>query len=752
MGAFGTLSMGSIFGVVLGCLIVLAIGAGLIKVQINKRRTKKHMKLDEVKAKGIANDEERLNQREMDEGDLFGVRALEAGYFGGVAQSRPSSPTPSTTPSYKLSPSTTVVNWGDRSTQPSSANSSTTDLANIAIPKATKTKPSPLRAEALDADLRAPSDDTASVGGKGGAYMPPQPSSRSQRSESPALGKPAGWVSPLDVHFSRPTTPSTPTTPRPTSYLPKLNFPDSERNALLVPTPGASGIHSEAASIIGSDISASSKTTETPAAPVPIAQRGRPLLPSAIYQDKIPSPAARNGSRSIFPASDTLDERPSSPSSPNAKKPTSPTSPIPAPFQLPSDPDLFSEDDRPWDSKPNSGEERAVIRDSIVSKQRVSVYRPSRPSEQLNGHAHMNSITASSMYSIQSENPIIPDFPKVLQSHARNRSRSVSTANHSRNRSRSTSTGPKSHSRSSSVYSIARTMDSVRHARKHSAERDHRRSRDRDQIHFDPSSNNRNRSGSVQGRAVDFDHPRESPFSNANAASNHSASSSASSFESAVQKQNKDVTPKRQPGLAVSSILQQQQQPDRLSVAPSMGRGRSASEASQNSIGDFYDSYYRQSIVAQRISAIAQNQQAQTTLPGQVPNGEVHPSLRRGSDDLVATGNESGQWIGGMNVNSASAKQPPRGPMNFNGPRGPPPQQGPNAMNGGRVPPPARGLKYGGDNTSEGEDFGEINMTVGRRAPPPTLGFNGLAGQTIKEMPSPGMSPPGVSDRFPGRI
>lgn len=707
------------------------------------------MKLDEVKAKGLANDKERLNQREMDEGDLFGVRALEAGYFGGVAQSRPSSPTPSTTPSYKLSPSTTVVNWGDRSTQPNSASSSTTDLASTAIPKTAKTKPSPLRMEAGDTNLRVASDNTASVGGKGGAYIPPQSSSRSLRSESPALGKPAGWVSPLDVHFSRPTTPSTPTAPRPTSFLPKLNFPDSGKNALTVPASGASGIHSETASIIGSDISATSKTTEAPAAPVPIAQRGRPLSPAAIYQQHNPSPAAHNGSRSIFPASGASNERSSNSSGPKAKKPTSPISQMPTPFQLPSDPDLFSEDDRPWDSKPDSSEERAVIRDSIVSKQRVSVYQPPGPNEQLTGHAHMNSIAASSVNSIQSENRTVPDFPKELQSHTRNRSRSVSTANRDRSRSRSTSTGGKSHSRSSSVYSIARTMDSVRHARKHSTERDHRRSRDRDQIHFDPSSRSRNRSGSVQGRAVDFDHPRESPFSNANTTSNHSHSSSASSFESAVQKQNKDVTPKRQPGLAVSSILQQQQ-PDRLSVAPSMGRGRSASEASQNSIGDFYDSYYRQSIVAQRISAIAQNQQAQTVPSGQVPNGETHPGLRQESDGLVATRNESGQWIGGVNVNNTSMKQPTRGPMNFNGPRGPPPRQGLNPMNGGRGPP-ARGLKYGGDKTSEGEDAGGINTTIGRRVPPP-LGFNGIAGQTIKEMPSPGMSPPGVAERFPSHI
>ena len=32
-----------------------------------------------------------LNKRELDEGDLFGIRAIQSGYFGGVAQSRPSS-------------------------------------------------------------------------------------------------------------------------------------------------------------------------------------------------------------------------------------------------------------------------------------------------------------------------------------------------------------------------------------------------------------------------------------------------------------------------------------------------------------------------------------------------------------------------------------------------------------------------------------------------------------------------------------
>ena len=40
-----------------------------------------------------------LNTRELDEGDLFGIRAIQSGYFGGVAQSRPSSVAETSSPS-----------------------------------------------------------------------------------------------------------------------------------------------------------------------------------------------------------------------------------------------------------------------------------------------------------------------------------------------------------------------------------------------------------------------------------------------------------------------------------------------------------------------------------------------------------------------------------------------------------------------------------------------------------------------------
>ncbi|KAH9213768.1 hypothetical protein DL95DRAFT_274513, partial [Leptodontidium sp. 2 PMI_412] len=82
MGAFGSMSMGNKFGL------------------------KKDTKKAELEA-SLRSDKEKLVGQGVREGDLFGVRAIEHGYFGGVSQSRPTSPTPS----YVLSPDTPVVDW-----------------------------------------------------------------------------------------------------------------------------------------------------------------------------------------------------------------------------------------------------------------------------------------------------------------------------------------------------------------------------------------------------------------------------------------------------------------------------------------------------------------------------------------------------------------------------------------------------------------------------------------------------------------
>ncbi|RPB10423.1 hypothetical protein P167DRAFT_254328 [Morchella conica CCBAS932] len=93
---FGDLNLGLKYAIVLGALIFLVFIAGFMKLFYVRQKTRKIMA--EAKAKA-ANEEGKieqiaLNQREEGEGDLFGIRALERGFYGGVAQSRPTTPTP----------------------------------------------------------------------------------------------------------------------------------------------------------------------------------------------------------------------------------------------------------------------------------------------------------------------------------------------------------------------------------------------------------------------------------------------------------------------------------------------------------------------------------------------------------------------------------------------------------------------------------------------------------------------------------
>ena len=59
---------------------------------------------------GPREDTVELNQREKDEGDLFGIRAIEAGFYAGVAQSRPTSRAGSVIGHPNMSTSTLVGN------------------------------------------------------------------------------------------------------------------------------------------------------------------------------------------------------------------------------------------------------------------------------------------------------------------------------------------------------------------------------------------------------------------------------------------------------------------------------------------------------------------------------------------------------------------------------------------------------------------------------------------------------------------
>ena len=90
----------------------------------------KKFKAQQHEEAGRKEDQVELNQREKDEGDLFGIRAIEAGFYAGIPQSRPTSRAGSFADSPAMS-STTLVGGGSLNTpkiQTHSMSSSVTSL------------------------------------------------------------------------------------------------------------------------------------------------------------------------------------------------------------------------------------------------------------------------------------------------------------------------------------------------------------------------------------------------------------------------------------------------------------------------------------------------------------------------------------------------------------------------------------------------------------------------------------------------
>jgi hypothetical protein len=154
-------------------------------------------------------------------------------------------------------------------------------------------------------------------------------------------------------------------------------------------------------------------------------------------------------------------------------------------------------------------------------------------------------------------------------------------------------------------------------------------------MHYDPSTTRRTRSTSIQGRAIDFDHPRESPFSNANyLSSSHSTNSSVSSSATGTPRIGSTTEPfaLKIPTLDLPNTDPQNGNEDGklgANILPfRLHKAKTPSETSQNSIGDFYDAYYRNSTMAMRAS--------------QVPTGLSMPPVK----SVNITG--SGGGIGGQ--------------------------------------------------------------------------------------------------------
>ncbi|KAH8704594.1 hypothetical protein GQ44DRAFT_560765, partial [Phaeosphaeriaceae sp. PMI808] len=123
---FGDLQLAYKYIVVFCSLLVIVFVAGLIKVFFDRRKLKKIVK-KELEA-GPKEDQVELNQREKDEGDLFGIRAIEAGFYAGVAQSRPTSRAGSVIGTPSMSSNTLVGGANSPLIKGTSANNSVLSL------------------------------------------------------------------------------------------------------------------------------------------------------------------------------------------------------------------------------------------------------------------------------------------------------------------------------------------------------------------------------------------------------------------------------------------------------------------------------------------------------------------------------------------------------------------------------------------------------------------------------------------------
>ncbi|KAL8668011.1 MAG: hypothetical protein Q9168_007116 [Polycauliona sp. 1 TL-2023] len=171
MAWFGNLGLAYKYAIILGSLFAVVIIAGLCKVFYDRRRVKKFVKKASLEAADAPEEQERveLNKREPDEGDLFGIRAIQSGFFGGVAQSRPSSIAESNdpegsssntllgshgSPKFGSSPmsSVTTLPLDARRSSPLATNTMSTEDLNAPTPSRKRGAPTPLRTTLAPSD------------------------------------------------------------------------------------------------------------------------------------------------------------------------------------------------------------------------------------------------------------------------------------------------------------------------------------------------------------------------------------------------------------------------------------------------------------------------------------------------------------------------------------------------------------------------------------------------------------------------
>ncbi|RAL68437.1 hypothetical protein DID88_007166 [Monilinia fructigena] len=304
MGWFGSQDLSAKFGIVLGGLVTIVFIAALIKVWYNKRRLARNIKIEELEKANST--QERLNIEDLGEGDLFGVRAIERGFFGGVSQSRSNSPAqsmfgPPSTTAIDLSAASSNFEAvrGQSAASDSSNNSISRSSSEISAPKSIKHKPMPLRLQPSEAEIRRSKMTNA-----GGSYIPP-PQTKDTQSQPNSFG----------VHFSRPSViESPPIRTQSDDELSQLQYEGEVPRNFMFLAGQHSSVRSQAGSIYGSTETSPENLAGIPKMPTPPA-------PTHVFG----FPQVHQRSRSV-----SLEEPSSNESSPS---PNFPVPSIPSPYK-----------------------------------------------------------------------------------------------------------------------------------------------------------------------------------------------------------------------------------------------------------------------------------------------------------------------------------------------------------------------------------------------------------------------------------
>ncbi|KAL8945085.1 MAG: hypothetical protein Q9216_000069 [Gyalolechia sp. 2 TL-2023] len=165
-----------------------------------KYAVNKFLQKSNLEAAGAQEERVELNKREPDEGDLFGVRAIQSGFFGGVAQSRPSSLAESNSP--EGSSSNTLL--GSHASPKTAAQSPMSSVTTLPLDAR---RSSPLAHEAMSSeDLTTPTKTKRRVPTPLRSTLAPSDAELSGRtSHDPAVNM-LLEIPPSPLASSRPTT------------------------------------------------------------------------------------------------------------------------------------------------------------------------------------------------------------------------------------------------------------------------------------------------------------------------------------------------------------------------------------------------------------------------------------------------------------------------------------------------------------------------------------------------------------------